>query len=273
MTELEQKALLDSVKNQVKEQLEAAQKGLVTIEALKSIEEAIAKLSGENPEVKKLTDEIATLTKAMADQNVELKKLKEEGIKNENIESIEKKFNRDLSEFMDSEEYKAWSASPKGVGPELKLKYSLSSGSTGTVMTTSTSPIVSDSFVPRKLHLRNIMSVIQTDMSEHTFDRVTAWVPGCGVTSENGDANTFDITTAEQTVHTKRISGIMDISNRVLRSKAYLTRHILARAPEKLYNVEDAEILFGDGSGDHVDGIYKNATTFDLTGTTFAAGG
>jgi HK97 family phage major capsid protein len=267
--------LLESIKKQTNEQLDSFKKGLITTEQLTEklteLQESAKSITHTATEVKTLKDLVDTLQKAVGDQSIEIKKLKEEGVKSDDID-VSKQLETDIKGWINSDAFKQWKESGKGSSPELALKYSLTSGRTGTVLMSSTSNIVSDAFQPRKVHIRELMSVVPTDMPNHVFDQVSSWTPGVDVIDENGNAPTFDIVTAEQTATVKRLSGIMDISNNALRSAAYLTRHILNRAPEKLLCVEDANIIFGNGSGNNLDGIYKNAKTFNLTGPSFIAG-
>ena len=188
------------------------------------------------------------------------------------------RFKEDLEKWIDSDEFKEWKENVErgkgGHSPKLELKYSLTEGSsrTGLQLVTSRSTKVGDAFQPRRYHVRDLLQVVPTDMPNHVFDQVTEWIPGIDMNSENGEANSFDIKTEEKTVNSKRIAGYMDISNNSLRSAQYLTNHILNRAPEKLLNVEDFQLIFGDGTGNNVEGFKVNATEFDLDGPSFVAG-
>lgn len=279
-TEEEKKAMLDTVKEQNKEQLDSfkaeikqlsddSQKGIMTKEeAEKRFNDISEKL--QKVDVESVKNELSELKDSLKIQGEAIKSIKEVPA----VENKKNKFEEDVKTWVDSSEFKSWvDGNMKGTSPELSLKYSLTGGNrTGTTLITEQSTKVSDSFVARKLHIRDLMNVIATDMPNHTFDRITAWTPGADMVTENGDAPTFDVTTAEQTVNVKRVAGIMDISNNAFRSLSYLKAKITTTAPEKLRNVEDFQLLFGDGAGNNINGIYRQATTFDLTGPSFSAG-
>ena len=279
MTEEEKKAMLETVKTQNKEQIDGFKAEFKTLGedtvkdfAKKADVEAQTKNINEVSEKASKTEkEVAQIVEDLNKTALEVKALKEDGLMSKETAN---KFEKDVQEWAGSTEFKAWLDSGlKGASPELRLKYTITGGArTGTILITNQSNVVSDAFVARKKHVRDIMNVIPTDMPNHTFDKVTEWTPGADMVSENGDAPTFDIKTAEQSVNIKRIAGIMDISNNVMRSIPYLVRKIQSTAPEKLRNVEDFQLLFGDGLGNNVQGIYPQATTFDLTGPSFVAG-
>lgn len=261
---------IEKFKDEYKSIAEKAAEGKMSKEdvdkALKELGDKANQFTSE--QMTELTKQLDEVKEELKKSALELKSLKE----NKMTPESKNKLREDLKGWMGSEDFKSWAnKNYKGSSPELELKYSLTSGRTGTVLVSSRSAKVSDEFEPRKMHVRDLMSVLPTDMSNHVFDKVTAWTPGCDMVSENGDAPTFDVTTEEQSVSVKRVAGIMDISNNAMRSADYIIRHIESRAPEKLLNVEDFQILFGDGAGNNLSGLYKNATTFDLTGPSFAA--
>lgn len=269
---MDEKELLEKVQSEANSAVEKFKTELTAI-AKKEAEGKITKEEAEKAAkevTKTMETEITKLREDLNAMNLQLKNIEDGGISKE----IENKFEKDVKEWASSAEFKSWvEGGLKGASPELRLKYTITGGNrTGTVLITNQSSVVSDAFVARKKHVRDLMNVIPTDMPNHTFDRVTEWTPGADMVSENGDAPTFDIKTAEQSVNVKRVAGIMDISNNVMRSIPYLVRKIQSTAPEKLRNVEDFQLLFGDGAGNNVDGIYKQATTFDITGPSFVAG-
>lgn len=263
------KAFTQEVDKLIQEAVNKNMTGKEISEKLKSIEEQYTKIKDFNfaelqKSIKEVVDRQAEIGEAM-------KKLKNGGMENSPVNQ----FKQDLNDWANSDEFKVWASGnlkSKGNSPSLELKYSLTSGRTGSVLTTTQMQVVSDSFQPRRMHIRNLMTVTPTDMPNLTFDQISSWVAGIDMVSENGNAPTFDITTTEKTVNVKRIAGIMDISNNSLKSTTWVVNHILNRAPEKLLVAEDFQLIFGDGAGNNVDGIYKNATEFTLTGPTFAAG-
>lgn len=177
-----------------------------------------------------------------------------------------------LKEWTESEAFKEWAENMQGKSPRMELKYDFTNDRTGNVLISSRSNRISDEFQPRRLHVRNLMTVTPTDQPHHYFDKVSSYTPGIDMVSETGEAPSLDIATTEKSVEAKRIAGYMTVSNRVFRSANYLVSHLRNRLPEKLNVIEDFQLLFGDGNGENLEGIYGQATTMDMDGPTFSAG-
>jgi len=156
---------------------------------------------------------------------------------------------------------------------EIKTKYSIASGRTGTVLISGRSNKLGEVSGAYKPHMRDIIPVTATDMPLHYFDQIATITVYPDINSENGDAVAVDFTTTEKSVSVSRIAGIQDISKRVLKSIQWITSWLMRRLPENFLTVEDREILFGTGTGNSLDGIMKNAQNFVLGNIkTFAAG-
>jgi HK97 family phage major capsid protein len=74
----------------------------------------------------------------------------------------------------------------------------------------------------------------------------------------------FDMTAADANV--RKIGTYFKISEEMLLDTPQLTSYLSARAPEKLLEVEDTQILSGSGSGVNLSGIITDATAFAAGG-------
>ena len=63
----------------------------------------------------------------------------------------------------------------------------------------------------------------------------------------------------------RKIGTYFRISEEMLADTPQLTSYLSARAPEKLLEVEDAQILSGDGTGANLSGIITDAADFDVS--------
>ena len=70
----------------------------------------------------------------------------------------------------------------------------------------------------------------------------------------------FDMTAADANV--RKIGTFFRISEEMLSDTPQLTSYLSARAPEKLLEVEDTQILSGAGTGSNLSGIITDATAF-----------
>ena len=74
----------------------------------------------------------------------------------------------------------------------------------------------------------------------------------------------FDMTAADANV--RKIGTYFRISEEMLADTPQLTSYLSARAPEKLLEVEDTQILSGAGTGSNLSGIITDATAFAAGG-------
>jgi len=80
----------------------------------------------------------------------------------------------------------------------------------------------------------------------------------------------FDVDLIESSVKFETIAGIMIASKKALNNIPNFMNFLNMRVPEKLLDVEDAQILYGDGSTPNLDGILNtgNYTASTSTATT-----
>jgi HK97 family phage major capsid protein len=148
---------------------------------------------------------------------------------------------------------------------------------TGTVMISEISDVVRDDTPSRKMHVRDLLNVSQTSSAQVVAGQVTGWSDaltlGATVLAENTAAPESVFTSQENTWGVKRIANSMRISKRWFKVNGlqWVIDYVLAKLPDATYTVEDFELLFGDGSGNHVTGLAKTAQAFDLTPNAYVA--
>jgi HK97 family phage major capsid protein len=148
---------------------------------------------------------------------------------------------------------------------------------TGTVMISEISDVVRDDTPSRKMHVRDLLNVSQTSSAQVVAGQVTGWSDaltlGATVLAENTAAPESVFTSEENTWGVKRIANSMRISKRWFKVNGlqWVIDYVLAKLPDATYTVEDFELLFGDGSGNHVTGLAKTAQAFDLTPNAYVA--
>lgn len=268
MNEKEQKALLEEVKNQVNDIIEEKNKGFLPKEefsdSIKELGEKLEALEAkaDNTEIKE------AVNKAL--KEIELLKESKE------VEIIHKSRKDAIAaavkELVESEEYQKWvDGGAKGQSKEVTVKYSIASDRTGTVLITNQSNVVQDPHMMRNLYMRDVLPTGAIDMPYLTFDKVTSFTrPALGI-GEVDDALEVTMTTAESTVNVTRIATYIDVSQRAAKAVKWLQGHLSRRMPEDIKEHEDFQVLFGDGAGNNLNGIFKQATLLDLTGPSFAA--
>jgi len=149
---------------------------------------------------------------------------------------------------------------------------------TGNVMISEISDIVRDDTPTRKEHVRDLLNVSMTDQAQivagQVYDFTDSLTLGAVVLAENGEAPESVFKSKENTWGIKRIANSMRISKREIRTNGlkWVMDKVLAKLPDATLNVEDFELLFGDGAGNNVKGMANDARAFNLIPNTYSAG-
>jgi hypothetical protein len=207
-------------------------------------------------------------------QGIELAKLKDSGIPT----SAKNAFKEELKKALDSEEYKEFVESNGKKKASFSLKaVSISDDYTGNslVHITSRDSRVVDRPEVTRLNVRDLLTVIPTDLPYLAFTEVYDWDRNTGTISENGSLAESTFKVREATVDAKRIGTHIPLSKRMLRSASFVMGHIMQKLPAMVRYQEDFQLLHGDGAGDNVLGVNKKAqdfTTLINTSITGSAG-
>lgn len=148
---------------------------------------------------------------------------------------------------------------------------------TGTVMISQVSDVVRDDNPARMMHVRDLLNVGMTNQAQivagQVYEFTDSLTLGAIMLSENGQAPESVFKSKENTWGLKRIANSMRISKRWFKTNGlqWVIDHVLAKLPDATYTVEDFQLLFGDGAGNNVDGLSKQAQPFNLVPNTYAA--
>ncbi len=114
----------------------------------------------------------------------------------------------------------------------------------------------------RAVHVRQLLSQGSTQSDVVRFVRETAFDNGAAPIAQGAlyPESDFDLTAEDANV--RKIGTYFRISEEMLADTAQLTSYLSARAPEKLLTVEDTQLLYGNGSGQNIEGISTIATAF-----------
>lgn len=277
MEEKDQKALLDKVNAEAKKACDEANKGNITSDELKTKLDALKEQLplDKTEEIKALTEKFEAMEKTIDEQKEtidkqgeELTSLKEKGGSEKNITLKDS-----IAEALKSEDIAKYLEKPVGRSGEMEIKVvDMTSDYSGTTMISSTSNRVLDHPANRSLNIRDLMTVLPTDMSIHTYPEVYTWDKNVAMEAENGTLNESSFLVREKETGTKRLGTYIKISKRMLRNVKWLTAHLASKLPDALKFVEDFQFIFGDGNSNNIDGLARNADAFDLTYATYSAG-
>jgi len=114
----------------------------------------------------------------------------------------------------------------------------------------------------RPTHIRQLLAQGSTQSDVVRFVKESGYSNGAAATAEGTTLtqSDFDMTAADANV--RKIGTYFRISEEMLADTPQLTSYLSARAPEKLLEVEDTQILSGTGSGAQLSGIITDATAF-----------
>jgi HK97 family phage major capsid protein len=147
---------------------------------------------------------------------------------------------------------------------ELKADMTVAADFTGEVIPADRVP--GYKFDPtRPVHVRQLLATGSTQSDVVRYVKESGYSNGAAATAEGttlGQSD-FDMTAADANV--RKIGTYFRISEEMLADTPQLTSYLSARAPEKLLEVEDAQILSGDGTGANLSGIITDAADFDTS--------
>jgi HK97 family phage major capsid protein len=117
----------------------------------------------------------------------------------------------------------------------------------------------------RPVHIRQLIPQGSTSSDVVRFVKESGYSNGAATAAEGSTLgqSDFDMTASDSNV--RKIGTYFRISEEMLADTPQLTSYISARAPEKLLNVEDTQILSGNGSAPNLSGIITDAADFDTS--------
>ena len=117
----------------------------------------------------------------------------------------------------------------------------------------------------RPVHVRQLLATGSTQSDVVRYVKESGYSNGAAATAEGTTLtqSDFDMTAADANV--RKIGTYFRISEEMLADTPQLTSYLSARAPEKLLEVEDTQILSGDGTGANLSGIITDAADFDVS--------
>ena len=231
-------------------------------EVEKQISGAIGKL-GENDTIKQLKADLEEQKKVAKKAMEALEKMQQKGV---NTDAVVEKVNAEVDKLMESEQWKSVANGNYARGEyrmDISLKdiVSITDNYTGSALHTGRGhgPVAQAGF--KKLHMRDIMTVVQGDPENlslawpkiYDIDKNARYV------SENGTLPASSFKMKEEIASVTRLGTHIQLSKRMLKSKVYVRSFVLAMMPQAVRDAEDFDLLYGDGSGNHVTGIKKTA--------------
>jgi HK97 family phage major capsid protein len=239
-------------------------KGVLTEEELATRIEEFKKTIKE--ELGTQVTEIEETIKAI---NKEVKEMRDRGIKLGNGSAIEKA----VDAILDHQKVKDFLQGNSKKSGKIRLKdiVGIETGWLGRTLLSQQTDRLEQEVADRRVNIRDTMMVDTGDPAypSITYAQIYELNRNAVAVSENGRLPESAFKVKEITDEVKRIGTYIPISKRLLKSRVYLRSYLINRLPKWVRMSEDFEILFGDGTGEHLNGVAKRALNINawLTGT------
>ena len=157
-------------------------------------------------------------------------------------------------------------------GNSRSAKFEIKAGDM-TVANNFTGEVIPAQYVPgikydptRPVHVRQLLAQGSTTSEVVRYVRETAYDNGAGAVAQGSTLAESDFDLSAIDANVQKIGTYFRISEEMLADTPQLTSYLAARAPEKLLTVEDAQLLYGNGTAPNISGISTSGAT------AFAAG-
>lgn len=157
--------------------------------------------------------------------------------------------------------YKSGNANKVKLDLELKEDMTIGNSYTGEVIPADRVPDLK--FTPnRKVNVRQLLPVGQTSSNLIRFVRETAYDNAAAPTAQGSPKpqSDFDLAAIDRSVRT--IPTFMRLTKEMLDDTPGLIAYLSSRAPSKLLNVEDTQLLYGSGIGQNLHGFATDGSAY-----------
>ena len=117
----------------------------------------------------------------------------------------------------------------------------------------------------RPIHVRQLLSLGSTQSDVVRFVKESGYSNGAATTAEGATLTQSDFDMTASDANVRKIGTYFRISEEMLADTPQLTSYLSARAPEKLLEVEDTQILSGNGTAPNLSGIITDSADFDVS--------
>lgn len=139
----------------------------------------------------------------------------------------------------------------------------------GRIIPTQTGPLVGRENVFQ--HVRDLVAPGNITTNTLTYPRAIAIEGGPAITAEGAKKPQMSFTFEEVIAPVKKIPVYFKCSTELLADAPAFVSYMRAQAAEAIKDVEDTEILYGDNTSTHLQGIIPLASAFDVSGIKVAA--
>jgi HK97 family phage major capsid protein len=246
------------------------------MELKEQVEAGLAKISEQIADVEaKQAEEIKNIGSTHEETAAQMKGLLERADQlKERLDTLEKAGNRkettsfkgELSSQIAEHQSELRELKNNGRSFRMELKVANDPMTTGN---TFTNEVIESDRLPgvffdpdRATHVRQFLSQAATTSDNVRYVRETAYTDGTDVQTEGSAKGISDFSLQAYDAPVRTIASYIRVSRQMLDDTAFLTSYINQRLPKKLFVDEDDQILYGDGTGENLEGITEVAQAY-----------
>lgn len=114
----------------------------------------------------------------------------------------------------------------------------------------------------RSTHIRTLIPNGTTDAQTIRFVKETGSEGAAAATAQGSTLGQLDFDLSATSVNVEKYGCYLRVTEEMLADTPQMTSYLSARVPSKVLEVEDTEILNGDGSSPNFDGLFTDAAAF-----------
>ena len=114
----------------------------------------------------------------------------------------------------------------------------------------------------RSTHIRTMIPNGSTDAQTIRFVKETGSEGAAAATAQGSAVGQLDFDLAATSVNVEKIGTFLRVTEEMLADTPQMTSYLSARVPSKVLDVEDTEIISGDGSSPNLDGLLTDGLAF-----------
>jgi len=123
----------------------------------------------------------------------------------------------------------------------------------------------------RPVHMRQLVPNGSTDGQQIRYAKETAFdVASIAMKAEGATLGQSEFTLESKVANLEKLGTFMRITEEMMNDTPQLTSYISARVPQKVLNVEDSQILTGNGTSPNIDGFATTGNHVDWAAGGFA---
>ncbi|MBC2884325.1 phage major capsid protein [Ochrobactrum sp. CM-21-5] len=173
-------------------------------------------------------------------------------------------------QLVETDAFKEWAVSGKKGSADIELKAITTGSATVGTGTDGSTSLVPSHHVPgiiapaiRPLTIRALLAQGSTTSGVIQYVRETGFTNNAAPVAEGAAKPYSDITFDQETENVRVIAHLFKASRQVLEDSAQLASYIDTRARDGLADVEEAQLLNGNATGQNLNGLIPNATPFN----------